>query len=681
MGQLEIANQIAVQNLQVRSTELGIASGNIASSSIAGYSQKSAKSETVVVDGMNAGVRIQSIQRNVDREITKNLNQQTAIVETYKTLNTYLDQIQDLFGTPNSQSSISANIAEIQTTLADLLGDPPSSVRQSSTVLSLEKLTKNLNILGTKIQSMRSDNETAIARGVSTINNNFKQINTLNVQIKTAQIAGQPIGDLLDKRDQLLHETAEYMDVKWYEKDGGDIMLMTVATSQALIDGGYKTLAYLPKAVLTKDVTYTGVPGSGIDGIRLGTNQDDITSEISNGRLAANIQLRDTILPNLHDQIDLLTGQMMEEANRAYNSGSALQGSQTLTGSHDVDATKYTLLGVNPTSARLDAFGGAYGSLDLAITDSTGANPGAGVGNTLSLDLDQLQTDLDTLHQANGAAPGYVLTLQDVMNAINGRYAGVITDPSATIQPAGWTQPWPPVGPNDTLANPIAGLATASGEASPFADPDFPAGNFMRIFNNKLEISNGNANYAIALNDANTTFSFGTPARSTGFNFMFGLNDLFTLDATAASSAQDIKLRSDIAADPSKLSRGRLTNSPTGWAVRSGDGTNISALQTIFTSNYSFATAGGLGSTTTDYGKYAANIISNNAQIHELNTVNLKLETGIKEEFQTQNDNKSGVNLDEQFADLITIQSSYVASTQVIQMVQKMYDYLLSTIR
>jgi flagellar hook-associated protein FlgK len=681
MGQLEIANQTAVQNLQVRSTELGIASGNVASSSIAGYTQKYAKAETVVVGGLNAGIRIQSIERNVDREITKNLNQQTAVVETYGTLNTYLEQIQNLFGTPNSQSSVSANIAEIQTTLADLLGDPPNAVRQSSTVLAVDKLTKNLNMLGSKIQSMRSDTETAIARGVGVINNNFKQLDTLNVQIKTAQISGQPIGELLDKRDQLLHETAEYMDVKWYEKSGGDIMLMTTATSQTLIDGGYHTLAYVPKAVLTNSVSYTGNPATGIDGIRLGTKQDDITSEISNGKLAGLIQLRDTILPNLHEQIDLLTDQMMEEANRAYNSGSAVQGPQTLTGSHDVDATKYTLLTADQRSVRLDPFGGGYGSLDLAITNSTGANPGAAVGTALSIDLDQLQADMDTLHQANGAAPGYVLTLQDVMNAINGRYAGVITDPSATIQPAGWTQPWPPVGPNDTLANPIPGLATASGELAPYADPDFPAGNFMRIFNNKLQISNANANYAIALNDINTTFSYGTPARSTGLNYMFGLNDLFTLDAAATSSAQDIKLRSDIAADPSKFSRGRLTDSPTGWAVRSGDGTNISALQGVYTANYSFATAGGLGATTTDYGKYAANIISNNAQIAELNAVNLSLENGIKEEFKTQNNNKSGVNLDEQFANLITIQTSYVASTQVIQTVQKMYDHLLSTIR
>lgn len=671
---LEMAKGIGAGILKNESQRLAVLGSNIQGASVKGYTQKDAIIQPIIINDMNAGAYVADIRRTVDEYTVREMNAQTSVLSNARAKQNFLNDIQNFFGTPQSESSLSARLTAIENTLSTLSLNPKSVTEQAQIVANMKALTTSLNVMAEKVQSMRQIIEQEILTHVNIVSTEMKTLFDVNSAIKSAYIEGTPRSDLFDQRDKTLKSIAEKLDVKWYTREAGDVVLMMNKNSQNMVDYIYSSLSYTPQPVVTSQSRYP----SNIDGIWLDNNLNsspptDITDLIQSGSLRAYIDLRDGILPDLQSQIDQFTTKLMEEVNRVYNSGTSIPPIQTLVGSHDVIATSYTLLSpADPSSVLLspDATSGLYGRFDLAVVDSNGL----AVGTALSINMDQLHADMQTLHTAAGGG-AYQLTLRDIMNAVNGHYANITTAPAA-VQPAGWTEAWPPA---TNLANPIAGLATQSGQAAPFPGND----SFMRIRNLKLEVGATNATHGIAFNDVNSTLSYGNPARASGLSYMFGLNDLLVKPSTSVSSSLDIDVRSDIVANPSLFSRGRLVYyaSNNTWAVHSGDDAVVIDMTHVLTNPYTFKAIGGMGSAYITFSQYADSILSYSAKMNQLNQIDYDFQDFLSTELQFKSDQISGVNIDEQFVRLIEVQKSYSAGAHLIRTVQQLEKELVDCIR
>ncbi|MCA1908499.1 MAG: flagellar hook-associated protein FlgK, partial [Magnetospirillum sp.] len=133
----------------------------------------------------------------------------------------------------------------------------------------------------------------------------------------------------------------------------------------------------------------------------------------------------------------------------------------------------------------------------------------------------------------------------------------------------------------------------------------------------------------------------------------FGLNDLFTGDG-----AEDLYVRSDIAADPSLLSVASLTD----------DGLSLSAgaLSQAMADVISTDKAAAL---VADVGSWQSSAESD-ATSKETTL------TALTDSFSSQ----YGVNIDEETARISELESAYQASAQVLAAVQEMFDALLSAV-
>lgn len=671
---LEMAKNIGAGILKNESQRLAVIGSNIQGSSVKGYTQKDAIMQPIIIDGMSAGAVVADIRRTVEEYIVREVNVQTSVLASAQTKQNFLNDIQNFFGTPQSESSLSAKLTEIENTLSKLSLNPKNITEQTQIVANVKDMVTSLNVLSSKIQSMRQIIEQHILTDVNIVSTELKALFDTNGAIKSAYIAGTPRGDLLDQRDNHLKAIAEKLDMKWYTREAGDVVVMLNENSENMLDYVYGSLSYRPQPMITAQSVYPG----NIDGIWLDNNLNssppvDITNMIQGGSLKAYVDLRDVILPNLQSQIDQFTTKITEDINRVYNSGTSIPPIQTLVGSHDIAAANFTLLnGADLSSVLLspDATSGLYGNFDIAIVNTTGL----AVGTAVSVNMDQLHTDLQTLHTAAGGG-AYQLTLRDIMNAVNGHYANITTAPAA-VQPAGWTAAWPPV---SNLANPIAGLGTQSGQAAPFAGND----GFMRIRNLKLEVGTANAAYGIAFNDVNSTLSYGNPARPSSLSYMFGLNDLLVIPSTSVSSSHDIQVRSDIVADPSLFSRGRLAYyaNNNSWAVHSGDDAVVIDMTHVLTDPRTFSSIGGLGASFITFSQYADSVLAYSAKANQLNQIDLDFQDFLSTELQFKADQISGVNIDEQFVHLIEVQKSYSAGAHLIRTVQELEKELVTSIR
>lgn len=164
----------------------------------------------------------------------------------------------------------------------------------------------------------------------------------------------------------------------------------------------------------------------------------------------------------------------------------------------------------------------------------------------------------------------------------------------------------------------------------------------------------------------------------TSLSAYFGLNSLLVNGA----SAETIAVNSSLASTPGDLATGTLTGTAVGaTAVASGDGSIATDLADALTSSQNFAAAGNLGATTSTFADYAASIISDVATRYQTASGQATTAQSTLSQLQTTFSDQSGVNVDEQSADLTQLQNLYDASAQVIAVAKSMFQTLVTAIQ
>lgn len=158
-----------------------------------------------------------------------------------------------------------------------------------------------------------------------------------------------------------------------------------------------------------------------------------------------------------------------------------------------------------------------------------------------------------------------------------------------------------------------------------------------------------------------------------------GLNDLMVRDATGK-----ISLRSDVMADPSLLARGTLSGDATlavgEKGVADGDISVISAMIDNLAADQTFSGTGGMATMTTDLAAYAASLIAHVAVSASEAEAHAEVKAGALSSLEGSLASKSGVNLDEETAELEILQTNYQAAAKIVTVVQEMYDTLLNMV-
>jgi flagellar hook-associated protein 1 FlgK len=194
--------------------------------------------------------------------------------------------------------------------------------------------------------------------------------------------------------------------------------------------------------------------------------------------------------------------------------------------------------------------------------------------------------------------------------------------------------------------------------------------------NGHVAISADNSNNGVAINEMTSSVGSG----SQGLSDWLGLNDL-----VSATGASDFKVRSDILGNSSLLQSATLDSSATltvgAQVVTNGTETVAQNLYDALIGNQNFDAAGGLSSRKTSFASYAADIVSGIAadatRASSTYTTKQTVETNLSDSISSA----SGVNVDEETANLTQLQNEYAAAAQVLQILNTMFGSLLDSVK
>ncbi len=215
---------------------LSVVAGNVANANTTGYVEESVNQVETTTSGQSgAGVDVTGINRNLNKLLQNQLWTETSGGSYADTAAQIYQQLQQIYGTPGSTNSFDAIFNNFTGALQALSTSPSSYSAQSAVISSAQVVAQNLNSMTATVQALRGQAEAGIAADVQTANTALQQIAQINDQLEAAS-QDTSTAVLEDQRDQAITQLAQLMNVNVVQNPGNQISIFT-STGQQLVAG------------------------------------------------------------------------------------------------------------------------------------------------------------------------------------------------------------------------------------------------------------------------------------------------------------------------------------------------------------------------------------------------------------------------------------------------------------
>ncbi|NKF21760.1 flagellar hook-associated protein FlgK [Solimonas marina] len=606
-------------------TALSTTSHNIANANTTGYSRQRVELTSKLGQGtasgyVGAGVDVATVQRITDSLVNARLQTSTSAYARIDVYSTYASQIDTLLS--DSSTNLSTPMQSFFDAANALSSTPTSTSARQAVLSSAKTLTDRVTLLQSQLDSMNSDLNQSLSTTVESINTNTEALAKLNTQIINAQSqsGGQPPNDLLDQRDQLVQQIAEQVGITTAVQDDGSLNVFT-ASGQALVLGGKSTALGVSSDAYNSgalDVTYNGKP---------------ITAQLSGGTVGGLLDTRREVIEPARSELGKLAAGIAAAINQQNAAGVDLSGNQGGDLLTMPSGTAYAAT-ANAGTAQMDvaiadvsALSGSNYVLkfDGASWTATDAQSGAAVALTGSgTSADPLMLGGVAISVSGAAQAGDSFLVKPTANAAS-QLSLATTDPSKIAAARAVT------------------ASAASGNGSAVGDISVT--------------DSGNA----ALTDAVTiTFTDANTYQINGSgSYAYSAGDAISVNGWSLTLSGDVA-----AGDSFSIAK---------TAANSSDNGNANALATLG-SLALFA-----GGETLDAAQSA--LTTKAATRAQQASLALDAQSAVKTQAEAARDSVSGVNLDEEAADLLRYQQAYQAAAQVISTANTIFQSLLQATR
>jgi flagellar hook-associated protein 1 len=316
MGSLSASLNIAAQSLLADETAIQTTTNNIANANTPGYSREVANFEDnppIQVGDLTlgSGVNVASITSQRSAILDLRVNQETQQQGTLNELVSSGQQIQALFN-ETSGTGLQAPLTAFFNSLSQLSADPSDADTRQGVLTAAQNLATAFNQAASGLSQIQSSENLGVTQSVSQINTLTSQIATLNTQISAASGGGQNSGPLTDQRQQLLSQLSNLVDISEINAGNGSLTITTTSGAPLVVGGQNFQLTTQANATNGFQDVYS--------------QGNDITTQITGGQLAGQIQIRDQEIPSIQSQLDSLASNLANAVNTQNAQGYDLNG-------------------------------------------------------------------------------------------------------------------------------------------------------------------------------------------------------------------------------------------------------------------------------------------------------------------------------------------------------------------
>jgi len=287
-----IANQLA----------LSVASNNIANANDTDYTRQRLLTTPAGPDGgtlgIGMGINVIGVDAIRNALIETRLRQENSAKSGADTLANGLQGIENLFNDTNNDGLLK-KITDFFNSFQTLSQDPASLNSREQLKITANAMIDALHSTYQDLKQVQTTAGKAITADVGQINILTKQIADVTQQINLAEANG-PAPDLRDRRSALVKQLSSYIDVNELES-GHDYQLTTKNNHLLVLNN------------TSKDLTTS-----------------DVDSNIGDGSIKAELDMRDTYVPKYVSALDQLAYEIQGHVNTIHSAGYDLDGNTNI---------------------------------------------------------------------------------------------------------------------------------------------------------------------------------------------------------------------------------------------------------------------------------------------------------------------------------------------------------------
>ncbi len=624
------ALNISLTGMRAFQRALQVTSHNIANANTPGYSRQVAELSARVGGGqgntyLGGGTQVSTIRRIYDGLQIDQLRSASTGFSRFDTLNNLSSRIDTLLADPDT--GLNSGLQSFFNSVQDVANDPSSISTRQALIGEAEGVASRFQLLDARLGELEEEVNGRLTLAVDDINRIATSIADLNSKIALANNAATPPNDLLDARDALVLELSGQVSVATTLQDDGS-MSVFIGSGQSLVTGGNArqlTVGGSEFDLTRMVVAYEGPAGS-----------TPLDTSSTGGNLGALLEFRSQILDPARQSLGQTAVAFASSMNEQNASGMDLRGnlggdlfsvapptvlySNENTGSGTASVSVNDL-GVLTGGDYVLGFDGASYSLSRDDTGEVIPLSGSGTG------ADPFVGDGISIVVGGAPAAGDRLLIRTGQDAA-ASLRSIVSDAQSIAMAA-------PTRAEISQGN-IGNATISPANVVDQSDPNLLASSVIEFTSPTTYSINGAGSFsytdgdAIIINGSSVTIS-GNPSSG----------DQFTIEANYGASGDNRNglLMADV------QSAGLL------------DGGTISINES--------------------YGRLVSSV---GAMTHQIQG-SLDAQGVVLSNAEAQVSATSGVNLDEEAANLIKYQQAYQAVAQVVAVVNTMFDSLIAATR
>ncbi len=621
---------VSVTGLRASQRVLATISNNIANANTDGYSRQqvelSTRSPQYLGNGyVGKGVVVTNVTRVVDSFLDNQLRVNTTSLQFADVTHNFSSQVDNIFA--NINTGLTPVLQDMFNGMQEVADDPASIPTRQVVLSEARNFVERFHSLSSRLDDINNAVNDQLESVVKDINSFASAIAKVNLDISLSPGINNGIlpNDLLDQRDQLVLEMSELVGISVLPQSGGMVNIL-IGTGQPLVIGpSAQSLVATnnPLDVSKREVAYD-----------IGGNAIIISNNLDSGELGGLLDFRNNVLDTARNGLGRLAAGLSQSLNAQHRegmdlngvlggdlfsiSGPNIAGAAANTGTVTVAFDPANISNLTTDDYQLDYNGANF--ILTNLTDNTTQTLGAsGAGPFSANGL--------IITEAVGAVAGDTYFLQP-MRSIARDIQLVVTDPRKIA-----------------AAAPVVGSASSANGS----DAVVSSGEI-------LDVNNANL-----LNTVNLVFDSATTYQINGVGASIAFTNGANIDING--------WRVQITGSPQTGDTFTVQNNAGGV----GDNRNmllVSGLQDI----------GVFDGGSSTYDNAYAQMVTDVGSRARSAEISLSALTVLKDQAFAAREEVSGVNLDEEAANLLRFQQHYQASAQAIAVASTIFDTLLSAV-
>ena len=641
---------IGLSGLNAAYAAMDVIGNNIANASTEGYHRQRVElrpSDTTQTGraAIGAGVDVAGVTRLINTLVQREIVSQTSSYGQVSQELSTLSSVETTFGEFGASGGLNETLDKFFDALRGLAANPLEQIWRNEVISTAQILTTEFRRLGNSLSSL-ADQIVIEAQSVTdSINLLTEQIAELNTKIQAVEINGGQANNLRDSRDQRIADLARLTSVETRTREYGGVDI-SIGGLPVVTGAIPQAVAVSPQSDGTLALHAAGGEGYALD--------------VQGGTLGGLLALKNTLLPRLRNELDTLAKGIVSQVNAYHVQGVGLGGAFT-----EMDGW---ILSSNDLSEIEPPITDGTFYIRVTNTETGEIQRHAVIVNVSGASPDTLDSIAAKIHAIDGLNASSSLSKLHIVSDLGYKFDFIPAPlPEPTVSNlTGSTPPTISISgiykeeSNDTLRFTVGGTG-AVGNGVLRLTATNAAGDVVATLNigsgyaagDVIEMING-VKIAVGTGDFNDGDTFDVDVFETtdtsGFLAAAGMNVFFS-----GASASEISVCTDVAKDPNRIAT----------ALGGDFSDNVAALRLARLHNKAVESLGGMSPN-----EYYQRMIAGLGQEVALKQSRQDNIEAVIEDLKQQQSDLSGVNINDEAAQLIVFETMFQAIAKYLMTLQ-----------